>query len=222
MSSVPPSEAHPIVLVVDDPRRRRLLDGAQTDGAHFSFVEAEDAAKAEALLERLHPDLVVIDGELPQDRGLNLCAALRRRPGGQSLPIVMVVDPSDSEMAQRAYDAGAFTVESAPLEWPLFGYRLRHVLRLGQMLETLRRTTTGLEKTQRIAKLMSWSWDLEKRDFRCSLELMQFLGLKPGEIPTFETYLGFVHTEDRPMVKDAFLDALYNKRSYSIEYRLTT
>ncbi len=221
MSVANEAEAHPVVLVVDDPRRRRLMEGAPAQPPFFSFLEAEDPAKATAVLDRLHPEVVVIDAHLPREEGLNLCAAIRRGPGGQTLPIVMVVNPDDTDVIERAYQAGAFAVESAPLAWPLFAHRLRHMLRLGQSMAALRRTTAGLENTQRIAHLMSWSYELEKRDFRCSVELMQLLGWKPdGAQSTFETYLNLVHPEDRATVKDAFLDALYNKRAYSLEYRL--
>lgn len=221
MNVVSKAEAHPVVLVVDDPRSRRLMEGAPAQPPFFSFLEAEDPAKAIAVLDRLHPELVVIDAHLPREEGLNLCAAIRRGPGGQTLPIVMVVNPDDGDVIERAYQAGAFAVEGAPLAWPLFAHRLRHMLRLGQSLAALRRTTTGLENTQRIAHLMSWDYDLEKRDFRCSVELMHLLGWKPGDAQsTFETYLNLVHPEDRSTVKDAFLDALYNKRAYSLEYRL--
>jgi diguanylate cyclase (GGDEF)-like protein len=222
MTSAPNAEGHPVVLVIDDPRRRRLLEGAPPDTTFFSYLEAEDPARAESVLDRLKPEVVVIDAHLPQERGLALCAAIRRRPGFEALPVILVVNPGDAATAQRAYEAGAFAVEGAPLAWPMFGHRLRHVLRLGQTLEAARRKATGLEKAQRIARLMNWSWDPERRDFHCSVELMHFLGLKPGDLPTFDSYLERVHSDDRAALKDAFLDAVYNKRAYSLEYRLRT
>ena len=39
--------------------------------------------------------------------GFATCAALRRRPGGDRLPILMLTVFDDSESINRAYDAGA-------------------------------------------------------------------------------------------------------------------
>ncbi|MBC9034321.1 response regulator transcription factor [Sphingomonas sp. JC676] len=65
-----------ILVVDDDPHIRQLLLFA-LDKAGLDTIEAEDGEAALALAERHHPDLVILDINMPRMDGLEVCRRLR-------------------------------------------------------------------------------------------------------------------------------------------------
>jgi len=56
---------------------------------------------------------------------------------------------------------------------------------------------TMLEESQRLAHVGSWSWDLTSGAFTWSTEFRHLLGLGADVVPSFDTFIGCVHPEDR-------------------------
>ncbi len=68
------------VLIVDDHPSFRASARAMLETAGFDVVgEAEDGEAAIAAVERLSPDLVLLDVQLPDMSGFDVCAELERR-----------------------------------------------------------------------------------------------------------------------------------------------
>ncbi|WP_298988720.1 chemotaxis-specific protein-glutamate methyltransferase CheB [uncultured Pseudokineococcus sp.] len=97
------------VLVVDDAAvLRRLVARALTSAGGIDVVgTAGDGEQALEQVERLAPDLVVMDLEMPALDGVGAVRELRRR--GWATPVVMVSTPTDdgAEATLRALAAGA-------------------------------------------------------------------------------------------------------------------
>ncbi|OGW12229.1 MAG: hypothetical protein A2W77_09810 [Nitrospinae bacterium RIFCSPLOWO2_12_39_16] len=76
-----------------------------------------------------------------------------------------------------------------------------------------------LKEAQHIARLGNWEWDIVKDKLYWSDEIYNIFGV---ELDKFEDsrFLKFVHPDDREFVKSAVNDALYNKKPYSIDYRI--
>ncbi len=95
------------ILVVDDHEVVRLgLRLLLQNRPEFELVgEAETGAQAIALVERLRPDLVILDVRLPDRDGLEVCWELTQRfPGTRVL--ILTAYP-DEEFIVRAIEAGA-------------------------------------------------------------------------------------------------------------------
>ncbi|MBA3665306.1 MAG: PAS domain-containing protein [Bacteroidetes bacterium] len=62
------------------------------------------------------------------------------------------------------------------------------------------------------AAIGSYSWDLATNNLEYSDNLFRILGCEPGAFkPTFETYLEFVHEEDRPAMISSWEESLQTK-----------
>ncbi|BAI60825.1 putative histidine kinase [Methanocella paludicola SANAE] len=84
----------------------------------------------------------------------------------------------------------------------------------------MRESEAHLAKSQELAHIGSWSWDIDKDRLQWSDETYRIWGLKPGEIePNYEFYMGFVHPDDREMVQRAVDNAL-NGGVYNVDYRI--
>src|SRR6202158_2998909 len=80
-----------ILIVEDDPEISRLVaDFMRREG--FEVVSAADGKAMDAVLQRLRPDLLILDLMLPGEDGLSICRRLR---ADDSVPILMLTAKSD-------------------------------------------------------------------------------------------------------------------------------
>jgi DNA-binding NarL/FixJ family response regulator len=87
------------VLIVDDfPDFRRSARALLEDEGFEVVGEAEDGRSAVAAVRRLHPAVVLLDVQLPDEDGFEVAARLARWPDP---PIVVLVSTRDA----RAYSA---------------------------------------------------------------------------------------------------------------------
>jgi two-component system KDP operon response regulator KdpE len=116
----------PRVLVVDDePHIVRGLRIILRD-AGYVVEAAESASQALAALAARPPDAVVLDLVLPDGRGTDICADVRR---WSRLPIIVLSAVGDEREKVRALDAGADDYITKPFGTDELLARLRAVLR---------------------------------------------------------------------------------------------
>jgi diguanylate cyclase (GGDEF)-like protein len=126
------------VLIIDDDTVFTLLAGETMQQAGFDVAVAHTRAAALALFAQQRPDLVLLDVELPDASGLDLCAQIRALPAGIDLPIIMVTGNNDTDSIARAYEVGATDFINKPVVWPTLPHRAGFVLRARDNLLALR------------------------------------------------------------------------------------
>ena len=125
------------VLVVDDDADARLVMRAALRKAGFDVRLAEGGHDALRQFREQPCDMVMLDVEMPDLDGHEVCATLRAE-AGPLLPIVMVTGMDDVHSVQAAYDGGATDFISKPVNWALLGHRVRYLFRSHQALLDLR------------------------------------------------------------------------------------
>ncbi|MDY0012703.1 MAG: EAL domain-containing protein [Rhodocyclaceae bacterium] len=117
-----------VVLVVDDDRSTRsaLRYALQLNG--FVIHEAEDGRSALAVLDRIVPDVVLMDAMMPDMDGFTACAKVKELPMGQELPVLMITALDDRESIERAYAAGASDYITKPLHLNVVVQRVRRTI----------------------------------------------------------------------------------------------
>jgi diguanylate cyclase (GGDEF)-like protein len=133
-----PGEPRRCVLLIDDDSVFTLLAGAALQQAGFMVSIAHTLATALELFEHERPELVMLDVELPDGSGLDLCARIRATPAGIDLPIMMVTGNDDTESIARAYEAGATDFINKPVLWPTLPHRVDFMLRARDNMLALR------------------------------------------------------------------------------------
>lgn len=224
MTSVPDirsSPPRPLALVVDDEAMPRLLARAALEQAGLAVEEAGSSDEAVAAFARLRPDLVLLDVMMPGKDGFQTCADLRRLPGGDRTPILMLTGLDDTESITLAYEAGATDFAQKPLNGTILGHRVRYLLRAGSTLEALRRSEACLANAQRIARLGNWEWTLTTDAFHLSEEGRRILGCPdPDVCRSHEAYLRCVHPDDQTLVRNAFAAAVAQRSRLNLDHRL--
>jgi PleD family two-component response regulator len=125
------------VLVADDDFDARMMMRAALRKAGFDVRLAEGGREALRQFGEAPPDMVMLDVEMPDVDGYEVCAALRAEAGAL-LPNVMVTGSDDVRSVERAYESGATDFISKPVNWALLGHRVRYLMRSSQALLDLR------------------------------------------------------------------------------------
>ena len=118
-----------IVIADNEPVARDAMTAA-LEGRGYQVEVAENGAMACAAFVEHDPEIVILNIALPIQDGLSACKEIRRMPGGESTPVVLVSDSADTAAAEEAYRAGATDFVTKPINWAVFGYRLEYFLRV--------------------------------------------------------------------------------------------
>ena len=108
---------HPrTILIVDDFDDTRLLLRTWLQKKGFHVVEAENGNRAVAAAERVRPDLIIMDVEMPELDGLAATRKIRELSGFASVPIVAVSAYGADQYRDHALAAGCNEYVSTPFE----------------------------------------------------------------------------------------------------------
>ncbi len=100
-----PGEAR-ILFVDDDPGMRTLVTmNLESEG--FMVSTAEDGDEGLDAVERLHPELVVLDVMMPGRDGFELLAEMRSRPDVEDIPVVLLTAKATDADVWKGWSAGA-------------------------------------------------------------------------------------------------------------------
>ncbi|MDO9075588.1 MAG: response regulator, partial [Rubrivivax sp.] len=111
--------AQPEVLLVDDDEVNLLLTALALRERGFKIVEASGGEQALELLRDWMPDLIVLDAMMPGLDGFATCRRLRRTPGFENVPVLMLTGLEDDASITRAYQAGATDFFVKATQWSL-------------------------------------------------------------------------------------------------------
>ncbi len=213
--------AEVVLLVDDDPILRKIIKGSLKKSG-FDIVEAVNGKEAIAVFNEKHPDIVLLDVEMPIMDGFLTCETIRNLPNGQYIPLVMATGLDADDAVNRAYEVGATDFITKPFNLALLSHRLRYILRSARLLKDLNESKTRLATAQRIAQMGNWDWHLKNNAFHCSEELCKIFGETPEKLPkTYDAFLELIHPDDCPEVKHNIQSALKEKISCNMEYRLS-
>jgi diguanylate cyclase (GGDEF)-like protein/PAS domain S-box-containing protein len=210
------------VLLVDDDGVARLLTASALTERGFRVVEAASGTAALELFAGQMPDIVVLDALMPELDGFATCERLRRQPGGEHVPVLMLTGLDDETSIARAYEAGAtdFFVKTNS-QWTLLAERLRYLLRSARMRRELAASQAKLTRAQRIARLGSWVWDLQARWVTLSEECYAIAGLTRQDAGVADWFVwSRVLDEDRQRILELFRETLVTRKALDLECRL--
>jgi DNA-binding response OmpR family regulator/two-component sensor histidine kinase len=156
-----------IVLNVDDQDAPRYVKTRDLQEAGFTVVEARTGAEALRLIETERPPIVLLDVELPDITGYDVCAFIKKK-----WPDIMVLMTSSTFTTPghrtRGLDAGADTYLVQPAEPLELAAAVGALLRIRRAEDTMRAMNTTLE--QRVKDRVH---DLEAANLKLKHEIEQ-------------------------------------------------
>jgi threonine synthase len=89
LSRVAPDRFPCIALVDDSPDARRLIRRILQSQGNFTIHEAENGNQALAIVEKEHPDLIILDLMMPEMDGFAVLDALKARAETANIPVIV-------------------------------------------------------------------------------------------------------------------------------------
>ncbi|NEQ31093.1 MAG: response regulator [Leptolyngbya sp. SIO4C5] len=125
-----------VLAVDDDPV---LLSSLQPmlEPWGLRVVTLSDPSQFWQTLQAARPDVLILDVEMPEFSGIELCQAVRIDPDWQDLPIVFLTAHQDSETIQQVFAIGADDYVTKPILGPELLTRLTNRLERSRLLQTL-------------------------------------------------------------------------------------
>ena len=108
-------ETRDIVLVVDDsPETLRLLTDALEE-AGMTVLVAREGAHALSIVEKVVPDVILMDALMPGTDGFTTCRRLKQNRALAHVPIIFMTGLSDTENIIKGLEAGGVDYITKPI-----------------------------------------------------------------------------------------------------------
>jgi CheY-like chemotaxis protein len=137
-----------MLIADDDPAIVKMLND-RCAGVGFEVETATNGLQALIKANRSHPDIVIIDVNMPEADGLTVCARLLD-PTKRSLNVIVVTGSRETETVERCEGFGAFYVRKGPEFWDSLTSALTEIFpRMTDEIKKLRGRPVGAEMRER-------------------------------------------------------------------------
>jgi len=116
--------------------------------AGYTLAEAVNGKECLLKVERLQPDLVLLDALMPEMDGFSCCQQLRSWPQTQNLPILMITFLDDRDSIEQAFQAGATDYITKPIHWQVLRQRVHGLLTSAQLAHQSHLSQVQLQQYQ--------------------------------------------------------------------------
>jgi adenylate cyclase len=137
------------ILVVDDtPTNVKLL--VDLLGFHgYVMLTANSGSAALEVIEKEHPDLVLLDVVMPGMSGYEVCQKIRENTATACLPVVMVTALDPAQERLKGLEAGADDFLTKPINQPELLARVRSLIRVKTLYDTVQKQAEELAQCNR-------------------------------------------------------------------------
>jgi CheY-like chemotaxis protein len=97
----------PVVLLVDDTESSREIPAKLLRSEGYQTRTASSASEALTALDKVSPDLMLLDISMPEMDGLSLLEVIHRHPKWAALPVIMFTAVDAQPLIDRAEQLGA-------------------------------------------------------------------------------------------------------------------
>lgn len=183
------------ILVIDDEPEIVKLVRAYLERAGFVVVSATDGQEALAVFRHEHPNLVILDLNLPGMDGLDVCRALRQ---SSNVPIIMLTARIEETDRLIGLELGADDYVIKPFSPREIVARTRAVLRRAEgepvRPDVLFSSNLSLDLNRRTATLFNEILDLTTLEF----DILTLLLTHPGQVFTRIQFLEQLQEHNYP------------------------
>ena len=158
-------KARPVILAVDDAEDLLALM-AKALSADYEVLQAADAGTAiEKAFGEPRPDLILLDIEMPDISGFEVCRALKDEAATGTIPVVFLTGKAEAQAQIEAFELGAVDFITKPINAAVLKARVRMHLQLANRASELERLvkertelleSTRAELIRRLARAMEF------------------------------------------------------------------
>ncbi|MCP4213895.1 MAG: response regulator [bacterium] len=119
-----------MILIVDDiPKNLQVLAGT-LKGEYCQIAAATNGRRAMEMMEKIVPDLILLDVMMPEMDGFEVCKRLKEMPGRDVIPIIFLTARTETEDIVKGFRLGAADYITKPFNSEELLARVRMQLEL--------------------------------------------------------------------------------------------
>jgi len=111
------------IFIVDDNDTNLMAAKTALDGTYKTFA-LPSAEKMFKLLEKITPDLILLDVDMPEMDGFQAMSALKSNVKLKSIPVIFLTAKNDAESEIRGFEIGALDFINKPFSAPVLIRRI--------------------------------------------------------------------------------------------------
>ncbi|AKG24459.1 hypothetical protein IJ00_05130 [Calothrix sp. 336/3] len=128
-----------LILVVDDDVLLRTQMSQLLTATGYQVAEASNGVEALSLYTQLQPDMLLLNAQIPEIDGFQVCEQVRSLPGGQEIPVLIITGMYDQAAIEKAFAVGATDFIIKPIQWQVLAQRAGRLLNSSQMMKELQK-----------------------------------------------------------------------------------
>lgn len=159
----------PLILIVDDVAQNLQVLNATLSEQGFRVAAAKSGEQAFKALERIQPDLILLDIMMPGMDGYEVCRRLKAMETTKNIPVIFLTAKSESEDMIQGFASGGVDYITKPFQTP----------------ELLARVRTHTELKRNRDLILEYTLELKERTValeRLNNEKNQFLGIASHDL----------------------------------------
>jgi len=207
------------IFAVDDSDSNLSLTKKTLEG-YYRILTMSSAAKMFELLEKITPDLILLDIEMPEQNGVEAFKKLKTNHVYEQIPIIFLTGRNDTAIEAMCFELGAVDFITKPFSAPVLMHRINTYLNIDEVIHErtaqLQRLQTGIVSV--IADIV------ESRDkatdghieritayIRILLEAMKEYGVYINEIRSWDIEMVILSARLHDIGKIVVSDVVLNK-----------
>jgi two-component system, sensor histidine kinase and response regulator len=110
------TEKKPLILIVDDITENLKVIGSILMTENFEIIPASSGALAIELAQKEHPDLILLDIQMPEMDGFEVCRVLKSNPLTKDISIIFLTAKTETDNIVKGFDMGGDDYITKPFE----------------------------------------------------------------------------------------------------------
>ena len=116
------------ILLVDDTRTVIMSEKMMLSGQGYDIDIASNGIEAIDKVAKDRPDIILLDIMMPQMNGIDTCTNLKNNPETRDIPVIMVTTKGESDMIEKAFEAGCDDYVTKPIDKLLLLSKIRNFI----------------------------------------------------------------------------------------------
>lgn len=151
-----------LILIVDDVPQNVQVVCNILGAKNYKIAIAQSGKKALEMVEKVIPDLILLDVTMPEMDGFEVCRRLNQSARTRDIPIIFLTARTETENVLKAFEIGAVDYVTKPFNSAELMARVRTHLELKRTREELIKRNKELIKTKKDLEISALTDPLTK------------------------------------------------------------
>ncbi|MBK7058274.1 MAG: hybrid sensor histidine kinase/response regulator [Leptospiraceae bacterium] len=136
----------PLILIVDDTPKNIQVLGKTLHEIGYNVSIATSGSQALDSVKKESPDLILLDIQMPEMDGFEVCKILQANPDTKEIPVIFLTAVIDSEKIVKGFEIGAVDYITKPFHTAELTMRVATHIEIKQSREKIRKTNEQLKE----------------------------------------------------------------------------